>query len=110
MGEFLQNRLQNYHPIIDIIPARKKGTEFSPDTESILEPLYQTDMIFMGPGSPTYAARQLGGSLVYEIIKARQRPGQPWCWQAQPLLPLAARHYRFMKFTKLESIYTGSPD
>lgn len=75
VGEFLQNRLQNYHPIIDIIPARKKGTEFSPDTESILEPLYQTDMIFMGPGSPTYAARQLGGSLVYEIIKARQRTG-----------------------------------
>jgi hypothetical protein len=75
VGDFLKNRLQNYHPIIDIIPARKKGTEFSPDSEEILEPLYWADMIFMGPGSPTYAARQLMGSLAYEIIQARQRTG-----------------------------------
>jgi hypothetical protein len=75
VGEFLQTRLQNYRPIIDIIPARKKGTDFSPDSENILEPLYKADMIFMGPGSPTYTARQLTGSLAYEIIKARQRTG-----------------------------------
>ena len=29
----------------------------------------------MGPGSPTYTARQLTGSLAYEIIQARQRTG-----------------------------------
>src|SRR5512133_74408 len=58
VGDFLQNRLQNYHPVIEIIPARKKGSDFSPDSEALLEPLYRADMIFMGPGSPTYAARQ----------------------------------------------------
>jgi hypothetical protein len=73
--DFLQNRLQNYHPVIDIIPARKKGSDLSPDSESILEPLYRADMIFMGPGSPTYTARQLAGSLAYQVIQARQRTG-----------------------------------
>lgn len=75
VGDFLTNRLQNYHPHIDIIPARKKGTAFSPDDEVLLEPLYKADMIFMGPGSPTYAARQLTGSLAHDIIQARQRNG-----------------------------------
>lgn len=75
IGEYLSMRLQNYHPQIDIIPARKKGTKYSPDNEKILEPLYQANMIFMGPGSPTYAARQLSDSLTYEIILAMQRSG-----------------------------------
>jgi hypothetical protein len=75
VGDYLENRLQNYHPKIEVIPARKKGTKFSPDNEEILEPLYRVDMIFMGPGSPTFTARQLSGSLAYEIIQARQRTG-----------------------------------
>jgi len=75
VGDFLRNRLQNYKPVIDVIPARKKGTEFSPDNQSILEPLYSADIIFLGPGSPSYAARQLSSSLAYEIIQARQRTG-----------------------------------
>ncbi len=75
VGDFLQNRLQNYRPVVDIIPARKIGTALSPDSPEILEPLYQADIIFMGPGSPTYTARQLTGSLAYEIIQARQRTG-----------------------------------
>ncbi len=75
VGDYLARRLQNYHPVIDIIPARKRGGPLSTDNESILEPLYAADVIFLGPGSPTYAARQLEGSLAYEIIQARQRMG-----------------------------------
>ena len=75
VGDYLAKRLQNYHPVIDIIPAKKKGGPFSTDNGSILEPLYAADVIFLGPGSPTYAARQLTGSLAYEIIQARQRMG-----------------------------------
>src|SRR5512147_2067212 len=59
VGDFLRNRLQNYKPIIDIVPARKRGTEFSPDKPEILNPLLYANMIFLGPGSPTYAVRQL---------------------------------------------------
>jgi hypothetical protein len=75
VGEFLAARLQNYKPIIDVVPARKRGTEFSPDNPEILTPLLYADMIFMGPGSPTYAARQLAGSLAWELVRARHRLG-----------------------------------
>jgi len=73
--EFMQTRLQNYKPQIDVIPARKRGTDFSPDDPEILTPLLTADMIFMGPGSPTYAVRQLQDSLAWNIIRARHRLG-----------------------------------
>ena len=75
VGEFLKTRLQNYKPIVDVIPARKQGTEFSPDNPGILKPLLQANMIFMGPGSPSYAVRQLKGTLAWDIIRARHRLG-----------------------------------
>jgi hypothetical protein len=75
VGDFLKTRLGNYKPVIDLIPARKKGTEFSPDNPDILKPLLQADMIFMGPGSPSYMARQLKDSLAWEIVRARHRRG-----------------------------------
>lgn len=75
VGEFLRTRLQNYKPIVDIVPARKQETEFSPDNPEILKPLLQANMIFMGPGSPSYAVRQLQGTLAWDIIRARHRLG-----------------------------------
>jgi hypothetical protein len=75
VADYLRVRLQNYKPEISIIPARRKGTEFSPDSADILEPLYRSDIFFMGPGSPTYTSRQLTGSLAYEIIQAKHRSG-----------------------------------
>lgn len=75
VGEFLKARLQNYKPTIDLIPARKKGTEFSPDNLEILKPLLQANLIFMGPGSPSYVVRQLHGTLAWDIIRARHRLG-----------------------------------
>ena len=75
VGEFMQERLQNYNPHIDIIPARKRGIPYSPDDPQMLQPLLQADIIFMGAGSPTYAVRQLKGSLAWEIVRARHRLG-----------------------------------
>ena len=75
VADFLKTRLQNYKPTIDLIPARKQGTEFSPDNPDILKPLLQANLIFMGPGSPTYTARQLRGTLAWDIIRARHRQG-----------------------------------
>lgn len=75
VGEFLKTRLGNYKPVIDLIPARKKGTEFSPDNAEILKPLLQANLIFMGPGSPTYLVRQLKDTLAWDIIRARHRQG-----------------------------------
>jgi hypothetical protein len=75
VADFLQTRLQNYKPVIDVIPARKKGTEFSPDNPEILKPLLTANIIFMGPGSPSYAVRQLKDTLAWDIIRARHRLG-----------------------------------
>ncbi len=75
VAEFLKTRLGNYKPKIDLIPARKQGTKFSPDNPEILKPLALANMIFMGPGSPSYAARQLRGTLAWDLIRARHRQG-----------------------------------
>ena len=75
VGEFLKKRLQNYEPTIDAIPARKRGTPFSPDEPEFLHKLASANFIFMGPGSPTYAVRQLKGSLAWELVCARHRQG-----------------------------------
>ncbi len=75
VAEFIQHRLQNYSPQISIVPARKRGTLFSPDDPKIIAPLLDADLIFMGPGSPTYTVRQLQDSLAWQTIMARQRLG-----------------------------------
>ena len=75
VGDFLAKRLQNYDLTIDIIPARKRGTPFSPDAAEIQGKLLSANMIFMGPGSPTYAVRQLQGSLTWDLLRARHRQG-----------------------------------
>jgi len=75
VADFIQEHLQNYKPRIVQIPARKKGTEFSPDDPDIAQPILESDLIFMGPGSPTYAVRQLQNSLTWEYLVARHRLG-----------------------------------
>ena len=75
VAEFIQLRLQNYNPEIVVVPARQRGTPFSPDNPEILQPLLEADLIFMGPGSPTYAVRQLRDSLAWRAILARHRLG-----------------------------------
>ncbi len=72
---FIQDHLQNYKPRTKLIPARKKGTDFSPDSPDITLPILESDLIFMGPGSPTYAVRQLEKTLAWEYIIARHRLG-----------------------------------
>lgn len=73
--EYLEARLKNYVPRVDLIPARERGTAFSPDQAEHLTPLCSADVLFMGAGSPTYAARQLEGSLAWEIVEARAYQG-----------------------------------
>jgi cyanophycinase-like exopeptidase len=75
VGDFMSTRLQNYPVDIQLIPARKKGSRYSPDAPEVIEPLYSSDIIFAGPGSPTYAVRQLEDSLAWQIIQARQQMG-----------------------------------
>ena len=75
VGDFMKTRLQNYKPVVDVIPARKKDSPFSPDDPEIVKPLLYANMIFMGPGSPTYAIRHLQDTLTWDVIRARHRLG-----------------------------------
>lgn len=75
VADFLSLRLQNFQPRLSIIQARARGTALSPDEPAIVSPLLEADMIFMGPGSPTYAVRQLRSSLAWQMILARHRLG-----------------------------------
>ncbi|MCU0489120.1 MAG: hypothetical protein MUE67_09235 [Anaerolineales bacterium] len=75
VAEFLEHRLQNYQPQTRVIAARARGTPFSPDALEVVAPLLEADLIFMGPGSPTYAVRQLRDSLAWQMLQARHRLG-----------------------------------
>jgi hypothetical protein len=75
VGDFMASRLQNYKPVIDIVPARRKNSAFDPNDAQIIKPLLHANMIFMGPGSPTYAIRQLKDTLAWDVIRARHRLG-----------------------------------
>lgn len=75
VGEFMASRLQNYKPVVDVVAARKKGSFFDPNNAAIITPLLHANMIFMGPGSPTYAIRQLKDTLAWDVIRARHRLG-----------------------------------
>ena len=72
---YIQKRLQNFRPSVQIVPARKQGTAHSPDDPTLAAMLHDANVIFLGPGSPTYAARQLRGSLVWETLRACHRAG-----------------------------------
>ena len=75
VGEFMASRLQNYKPVVHVVAARKKSSPFDPNDPEIVKPLLYATMIFMGPGSPTYAIRQLKDTLAWDVIRARHRLG-----------------------------------
>ena len=75
IGHYLEKRLQNYNPCIDVIPARRRGTPHSPDDPALANRLLNANVILMGPGSPTYAARQLCNSVVWDTVRSMQRLG-----------------------------------
>jgi len=90
VGDFLQQRLQNYHPQTEIVPARQRGTAFSPDDPGLAAPLLAADLIFLGPGSPTYAVRQLAGSLAWNYLRARHRLGAALVFASAAVVAIGA--------------------
>ncbi len=76
VARFAAKRLQNFAPAISVIPARRRGANgFSTDDPLLAAQLHDANVIFMGPGSPTYAVRQLQHSRVWETVRACQRQG-----------------------------------
>jgi hypothetical protein len=75
IGDFVRKHLQNYYPQVTIVPARKRGTLLSPDQPDIAALIPGSDLILLGPGSPTYAVRQLEDSLTWHTVVACHRLG-----------------------------------
>jgi hypothetical protein len=75
VADFFRTRLPDYRPRVSVIPARRRGSAHSPDDPSLTAPLVHSNVIFLGPGSPTYAARQLQDSLLWQTVVARHRLG-----------------------------------
>ena len=91
VGEFMEKRLQNFAPQVSIIPARKKGTAFSPDDPGVVAPILECNYIFAGPGSPTYMARQLAGTLALRHVTERHRQGAYLCMASAAALAVGAK-------------------
>jgi cyanophycinase-like exopeptidase len=91
VGEFIEKRLKNFAPQVRVIPARKKGTAFSPDDPAIAAPILESSYIFMGPGSPTYMARQLAGTLAWRHVVERHRQGAYLCMASAAALAVSAQ-------------------
>jgi hypothetical protein len=89
VADFFHHNLQNYHPQIEIIPARKRDTNFSPDNQEIAYPLLKSDLIFAGPGSPTYAVRQLQDSLTWHYLLARHRLGSAITFSSSTVIAIS---------------------
>jgi cyanophycinase-like exopeptidase len=75
IGDFLLQNLRNYQPRVLMVQARKRGTPFDPDSPQIAHFVLPADYIFLGPGSPTYAARQLRDSLTLRHMLTRHAEG-----------------------------------
>jgi len=90
VGDFMKTRLQNYKPVVDIIPARRKNSAFSPDDPEIIKPLLYANLIFMGPGSPTYAIRHLQDTLAWNVIRARHRLGATLIFASAATISISA--------------------
>lgn len=90
VAEFLEHRLQNFRPIVQLIPARKRGTSFSPDDPDIVSPLLSANVIYMGAGSPTYAVRQLQNSLAWHTTLACHQMGSNVMWTSAAPLAISA--------------------
>src|SRR6476469_4041448 len=75
IAQFLIKSLQNFKPAIVQVAARRKGSAYDPDDPAIVAGLAGADYIFAGPGSPTYAVRQLAGSCAWREVVARHAAG-----------------------------------
>ncbi len=91
VGEFMEKRLQNVAPQVSVIPARKNGTAFSPDDPDVVAPILECNYIFAGPGSPTYMARQLAGTLALRHVIERHRQGAYLCMASAAALAVGAK-------------------
>jgi hypothetical protein len=75
VAEYVRRHVQGRDLEVKVVPARQRGSAHSPDDPAIVAPMLRANALFLGPGSPTYAVRQLRGSLAWEHLIALHRAG-----------------------------------
>ena len=90
VADFVRQHVSNHSVEPVIVPARRRGTPFSPEDSDLAESLVGADCIFLGPGSPTYAVRQLRGSIVWEAVRAGFASGAPLILASAAVLAVSA--------------------
>jgi cyanophycinase-like exopeptidase len=91
VGDFLAERLTNFHPQISVIPARRRDGPFSTDNAEALAPMLEANYIFAGAGSPTYAVRHLKNTRAYEYLVGRHRHGATICLASAAVIAFSAK-------------------
>ena len=75
LAEFIEQKLHDYHPQVELVPARRRDGPFSTDDQDVAAALLSANYVFAGPGSPTYAVNHLAESWTWHVVQARQRRG-----------------------------------
>ncbi|HIQ02068.1 MAG TPA: cysteinyl-tRNA synthetase, partial [Anaerolineales bacterium] len=75
VARFVEERLQNFHPQVTVVPARRRDGPHNTDDPELTAPLMAANYIFAGPGSPTYTVRHLMDTWTWHVVVARQRRG-----------------------------------
>ena len=73
--QFLENHLQNYRPEVSQVPMRKiKGAAVA-TIKTLMDPLLSSNVVFLGPGSPTYTAEQFKDSFAWDVLRLKHYMG-----------------------------------
>lgn len=75
IGQFFEKSLQNFRPQVRYLQAYRKESEADPNDPAVGAGLLETHYIFSGPGSPTYAARNLRGTRALDCMAQAYRQG-----------------------------------
>tara|TARA_B100000676_G_C18060259_1_gene837275 strand:- start:29 stop:1054 length:1026 start_codon:yes stop_codon:yes gene_type:complete len=79
VSDFFIEKLQNYHPDVKIIPARRRDGDFSTNSEEIISDIKTADHIYLGAGSPTYLVKHLENTLALETLHNQHQNGSSIC-------------------------------
>ena len=73
--QFLESHLINYKPVVNQVPLRQIKDAPSSVLKRLMAPVANANVIFLGPGSPTYTARQLKNSFAWDVLKQKHYMG-----------------------------------
>lgn len=72
---FYEEDLQHTGPTVSVVPARRRGGPGDPDDPAIAALMDEADLLFLGPGNPTYTANTLRESATLTTLRDRWAAG-----------------------------------